>query len=111
MYFLSNDLLSLEDYENSSFLLFPDFNKETRADESKRRKNWPLKYKSELVVSLTPLEKESRTDYPILGFLCVDCELEKKEVFNSYYDVPLLLGVSDGLYDFIKFNLHKTQQA
>lgn len=111
MYFLCNELLALEDYENSSFLLYPEYNKEIREEESKRRKNWPLKYKSELVVSLTPLEKETQTNYPILGFLCIDCELEKKEVFNSYYDVPLLLGVSDGLYDFIKFNLYKTQQV
>jgi hypothetical protein len=111
MYFLCNDLSGLNDYENSSFLLYPDYTKEIREDETKRRSNWPLKYKSELVVSLTPLEKETQTNFPILGFLCIDCELEKKEVFNSYYDVPLLLGISDGLYDFIKSNLNKTHQV
>lgn len=61
MFFICNDLIALEDYENSSFLLYPEYTKENREEESKRRQNWPLKYKSELVVSLTPLEKETQT--------------------------------------------------
>ncbi|MDD4969681.1 MAG: hypothetical protein PHT07_09665 [Paludibacter sp.] len=111
MYFMCNDIIALQDYENSSFLLYPEFNYEIRENESTRRSKWPLNYRSELVVSISPLEKESKSKHPIVGFLCVDCELEKKEVFNSYYDVPLLLGVADGLYDFIKLNLYKTQKV
>lgn len=111
MYFLSNDLASLSDYENSSFLLFPEYDIKVRESEPSRREKWPLKYKSELVVSITPLEKETKTQYPIIGFLCIDCELENGNVFNSYYDLPLIQGVADGLYDFIKFNLYKPQQA
>lgn len=106
MYFLSNDIPSISEYENSSFQLFPDYTLEVRGNEQSRRVKYPLKYKSELVVSLTPLIKDKKTTHPILGFLCVDCELEKQEVFNSRYDVPLLQGVSDGLYDFIKFYLY-----
>ncbi len=106
MFFLSNDLLSIDDYDNSSFNLFPDFTDEIRKNGELRRMHWPLKYKSEIVVSLSPLEKQESLGFPILGFLCVDCELEKKEVFDSKYDVPLLKGVADGLYDFIKLNLY-----
>lgn len=109
MYFLSNDLPSLVDYENSSFQIFPEYSTEIRANEKNRREKFPLKYKSELVVSITPLIKDTKTTHPILGFLCVDCELEKQDVFNSKYDVPLLQGVSDGLYDFIKLYLYTKQ--
>jgi hypothetical protein len=107
MYFLSNDIPSIEDYENSSFELFPKYTTEIRNNKDTRRSEYPLEYRSELVVSITSIIKEDKTTFPILGFLCVDCELEKVEVFNSKYDVPLLQGVSDGLYDFIKYNLYK----
>lgn len=109
MFFLSNDIPSILDYDNSSFQLFPEYTVEMRENEKTRREKFPLKYKSELVVSVTPLIKDTKTTYPILGFLCIDCELEKQEVFYSKYDVPLLQGVSDGLYDFIKLNLYTKQ--
>jgi hypothetical protein len=106
MYYLSNDILADKDYENSSFQLFPEYTPEIRENENTRREKFPLKYRSELVVSITPLIKENKANFPILGFLCVDCELEKQEVFDSKYEVPMLQGVSDGLYDFIKYNLY-----
>ncbi|MDO3425887.1 hypothetical protein QWT87_13385 [Chryseobacterium sp. APV1] len=106
MYFLSNDILSIDNYENSSFQLYPEYNNEKRLTLELRKKHFPLKYKSELVVSISPMISEKRTTSPILGFLCVDCELSNEEVFTTRFDVPLLKGVSDGLYDFIKSKLH-----
>jgi len=106
MYFLSNDITSIDNYENSSFELYSDYTKEKRETEDLRKKHYPLRYKSELVVSISPLINEKKTTSPILGFLCVDCELSNEEIFTTKFDVPLLKGVSDGLYDFIKSKLH-----
>lgn len=105
MYFLSNDIPSINDYDNSSFQLYPNYTDDLTKTEKSRREHYPLAYRSELVVSLAPLRIEEKTTFPILGFLCVDCQLENQQVFDSKYDIPLMQGVADGLYDFIKNNL------
>jgi hypothetical protein len=103
-YFLSNDLIDME-YENSSFEMFEDYTENERKTKESRKRHWPLNYKSELVVSISPMINERNNRLPIIGFLCVDCELNRKDIFNTEYDVPLLQGVTDGLYDFIKTKL------
>ena len=105
MFFLSNDIPSIDDYDNSSFQLYPKYTDNLTKTEKSRRKHYPLEYRSELVVSLAPLKIEEKINFPILGFLCVDCQLENQQVFDSKYDIPLMQGVADGLYDFIKKNL------
>jgi hypothetical protein len=56
---------------------------------------------SEIVVPVTPMIafKQNRKS-ELLGFLCVDCS--KKNVFNKRYDIPLIQGVADGIYDLLE---------
>lgn len=107
IYFLSNDLPELDNYENSSFEQYPDFIAKYKEDKKLRKKHWPLVYRSELVVPITPWNSSEGDELAIIGFVCIDCELEKKEVFNHEYDAPMIKGISDGLYEFIKEKIFK----
>ena len=64
-----------------------------------RRHNWPLKYKSTLVVPIVPLIADEQSQSVIRGFLCADSPKEGN--FNSTYDVDIMKGVCDGLYNQI----------
>lgn len=73
--------------------------KEGLKNPSERPKIWNtyLAYKSEIVAPILLANKPFENT--LLGFLCVDCEDEN--VFNKEYDVPLLKGVADGIYEII----------
>ncbi|MCX6222599.1 MAG: hypothetical protein NTZ69_16645 [Bacteroidia bacterium] len=58
-----------------------------------------LPYNSELVVPIVPVVNNKVRNYDCLGFLCVDCS--KKNAFMTKYEVALLEGVADGIYDLI----------
>lgn len=64
-----------------------------------RRKCWPLKYKSTLVVPIVPLLADEQSKDKIRGFLCIDSSKEGR--FNKTVDVDILRGVSDGLFNQI----------
>jgi len=102
LFFMSNDLPSLDHYLNSS--MATKGWSETDAWKSKqfRATNWPLDYRSELVVALCPGELLDKKELPIIGFICVDSVKGGSEVFNEKYDPHILRGVADGLYDLIK---------
>lgn len=59
-------------------------------------KNGKLPYNSELVVPLAP---PNELGQDLIGFLCVDSK--KKNRFGKKYDLPVLKGVADGIYDVI----------
>lgn len=102
LYFLSNDLPGENEYDNSSFELHQEFVDSYKDDPKKRREKWPLPYRSELVLPISQWDSSKEDELAIIGFMCIDCELERKEVFNNEYDVKMIKGISDGLYDFIK---------
>ncbi|NMR34946.1 hypothetical protein HIO71_12190 [Chryseobacterium aquaticum] len=54
-------------------------------------------YQSEIVVPLLLVHKPFENS--LLGFLCVDSEIEN--AFNEEYDVPLIKGVADGIYEIL----------
>ncbi len=58
-----------------------------------------LPYSSELVIPITSIIRDSGKNADCLGFLCVDSN--KREAFKSKYDIALLEGVADGIYDLI----------
>ena len=62
--------------------------------------NGSLKYDSEIVVPIFPSIGEGDREYDILGFLCVDCKEINK--FEEKYDIPLIAGVADGIYDILE---------
>lgn len=64
-----------------------------------RRKCWPLKYRSTLVVPIVPLPADEQCKEKIRGFLCIDSPKEGR--FNESVDVDILRGVADGLYNKI----------
>lgn len=64
-----------------------------------RKRNWPLRYKSTLVVPIVPLMANSQSQEAIRGFLCVDSSHEG--IFNKDYDVDIMKGIADGIYNQI----------
>jgi len=64
-----------------------------------RWKNWPLPYKSTIVVPIKPRKFEI-SGTRALGFICVDSK--KMGVFKTYYDKQLLYGFGDGIYNLIE---------
>lgn len=95
-----------EDYLNTRLRDWPP--KKVRLFNSiVRRKLWPLKYKSTLVVPIVPLLADDQNQKALRGFLCVDSP--KENCFNIQFDVDILKGISDGLYNTID-ELQKTTQ-
>jgi len=94
-FFLSNKLPLLGGYKNTSFELY-DEKPYLGLNPFFRIKHWPLPYKSTIVVPITPL-KFTKNKSDIIGFLCVDSP--KLGVFRKEYDVDILHGVADGIYN------------
>jgi hypothetical protein len=97
-HYINNDLPEDKYYKNTSFNIYGALPENTNTDE--RRKSWTLPYRSELVVPITPIEPNNiDRKKQFLGYLCVDCNEE--DAFHSKYDVSLLKGVADGIFDII----------
>jgi hypothetical protein len=102
-FFVSNKLNWLRDYENSSF--DPYGGKPNRGGNwffdlflvAKQTIWWPLPYKSTIIVPIIPVNYKPTDE--ILGFLCVDSP--NMFVFKRYYDVDLLVGLADGIYNTV----------
>lgn len=67
-----------------------------------------LPYKSELVYPIIPIKRiSSKNNYAdFLGFICIDCP-EVNQFDAEKYDVPLIEGVVDSIYNsiyFLKYN-------
>lgn len=83
-YYINNDIENTRDYRNTSRNLHSE----------------NLKYYSELVHAIIPILGDHEYQHELLGFLCVDCD--KKNAFDvSRYDVPMVEGIVDGIYDII----------
>lgn len=87
LYYINSDIpKSRPHYQNSSYGTYGE--------------NDQLDYQSEIVVPIMPLA--DRNGYKIpepLGFLCVDCE--KKNAFDSQYDLILLQCIANNIYDIM----------
>lgn len=68
-------------------------------DLKERPKIWNkyISYESEIVVPLLLANKPFESG--LLGFLCLDSEIEN--AFNEEFDIPLIKGVADGIYEII----------
>lgn len=66
---------------------------------NERPKIWNkyISYKSEIVVPLLLAHKPLENS--LIGFLCIDSEIEN--AFNEEFDIPLIKGVADGIYEII----------
>lgn len=61
--------------------------------------NGKLPYNSELVYPIVPIINESKTNSICHGFICVDTI--KLNAFKTKYEVAIIEGVADGIYDLI----------
>lgn len=99
-YYHEKHLPTCKDYKNSR--LNSDWKGKMKLgifDNFIRRKQWPLPYRSTLVVPIVPLLADEQNQKAIRGFLCLDSSSEGK--FNPQIDVDILKGISDGLYNKI----------
>lgn len=69
-------------------------------DDYIRNRNWPLKYKSVLMVPIVPLLADDQNQKALSGFLCLDSH--RCICFNNIFDVDILKGLADGLYNSIQ---------
>lgn len=94
LFYINNDIEGSKDYQNTSIQAYED---------------GVLPYKSEIVVPIIPLSNEADRQYSLFGFICVDSP--QKNSFDNNYDLAILQGVADGIYDVIQqWSLRKTQQ-
>lgn len=90
-YYKNNNVNTTENYDNTSKELF---------------EKGILPYNSELVFPITPILDD---EHICLGFICVDSE--KVNAFDSKYEIAILEGVADGIFDIINVrNQFKIQQ-
>lgn len=96
-FYLNNNIKKTKHYHNTSKPAYPD---------------GKLPYKSELVFPIIPLlplnTKATEEKIQIWGFLCIDSN--RKNSFNNRYDVAIVEGVADVIFDVImKVNKLKTE--
>ncbi len=84
LYYVNNDIKSSRDYENTSRGAYPD---------------GQLPYNSQFVISIMPIIPTESEKNRIAGFLVIDSNI--KYSFGDKYDIAMLEGVADGLYDVI----------
>ena len=98
--FFENHLPIKENYFNSRFKQWPP-KKLPIGNRLNRRRQWPLKYKSTIVVPIVPLFANDGNQEALRGFLCIDSP--KEATFNKEVDVKILRGVADGIYKKIDY--------
>jgi hypothetical protein len=93
-HFLSNDLISEQQYDNSNLPL----NYNSNASRRQKKAHWKLKYQSTIVVPILPLKNQDAEKYVLKAFLCIDAP--RKKSFNKT-DLMIMRGVADGLFNKI----------
>jgi hypothetical protein len=98
-FYRGTNLPCRHDYNNTRLKDWPPRIKLFLMNSVIRQMQWPLPYKSTLVVPIVPLLANDREQEVIRGFLCIDSP--RNFTFNQNVDVEILKGVSDGLYNKI----------
>lgn len=101
-YFFSNRLPYLSNYQNTSIELYGGEPKPVHIwgwYHLVRYWQWPLPYKSTIVVPICPAISSKRTQANLIGYLCLDCS--RMGAFKKHYDIELMEGVADGLYNLV----------
>lgn len=101
-YFFCNQLPFRKNYQNTSIAQYGGEPKAWNIPGWKhfvRHWRWPLPYKSTIVVPICPALSNKRVQKNLIGYLCVDSP--KLGAFKKQYDVDLMEGVADGLYNLV----------
>lgn len=83
--YVNNDIENTRDYDNTS---------------KECNDKGILPYKSELVFPIIPIKDDDTKNSKMCGFICIDCN-EKGKFDETRYDVPMVEGIADGIYDVI----------
>lgn len=87
--YINNDIEHTPGYDNTSIECYP---------------NGILPYKSELVYPIIPIKVINSNNIKMKGFICIDCD-QKNKFDENRYDIPMVEGIADGIYDlFVKRN-------
>lgn len=92
--YVNNNIPKTKGYQNTSLGCYGDST---------------LPYKSELVYPILPVRREGN-NYPTFGFICVDCARTNGFDVKSY-EIPMIQGVADGIYDIIEYRMNKNLNA
>jgi len=95
-YFFNNNLPMKPRYQNTSFDIYDNPNIERNIVMNYIK--WPLPYKSTIVVPICPCNEPNKNT--LVGFLCLDSA--NLWAFKKKYDVELLTGLADGIYNLMK---------
>jgi hypothetical protein len=90
--FFSNYLPGLRGYQNTSFQVYG------QPTAHFRGVRWPLPYRSTVVAPISRVHQLQRSP-TLAGYLCVDSR--SRSVFNRRYDIDLITGVGDCLFDLV----------
>lgn len=82
--YINNNVNKTENYNNTSRECYD---------------NGILPYNSELVYPIVPIINQSKSNSICHGFICIDSI--KQNAFKSKYDIAIIEGVADGIYDLI----------
>lgn len=83
--YVNNDIENTKDYDNTS---------------KECNDKGILPYKSELVFPIIPIKNDDTKSSKMCGFICIDCD-KKGKFDEERYDVPMVEGIADGIYDVI----------
>jgi hypothetical protein len=81
--YVNNNIPNSANYINTSIECYPD---------------GILPYSSELVYPIVPIKGNETNQKDLKGFICIDCNKPNK-FDESRYDIPMVQGVADGIYD------------
>lgn len=84
LFYVNNDIRNTKDYLSTSRETYPQCN---------------LPYNSQLVIPIMPIKPTEGEKNKIAGFLSIDCA--GNYTFGDKYDLAILEGIADGLYDVI----------
>lgn len=62
--------------------------------------NNEIPYDSELVYPIIPYQRPNINKYIMIGFICVDCK-DKEKFPKTDYEMPMISGIADGIYDLL----------
>lgn len=71
--------------------------------------NNEIPYESELVYPIIPYKRSNLNKYVMIGFICIDCK-DKEKFFKDEYELPMISGVADGIYDILLSYLLNTNK-
>lgn len=98
--FFCNNLPQLPQYKNTSFSNYGQAIWNNSLSPEQHNNDWKLPYRSTVVTGVYPNQSEFFENKWLIGYLCIDSS--KIDSFHEKFDVPVLTGIADGIYNTLK---------